>query len=71
MTVVPTLRQKLDRLVWSDMLEERLGIWGRMLATILRYVFALTRDIVKGQLTLRSRSRRLSAWSLKLRQCAR
>ena len=56
MTVVPTLRQKLDRLVWSDMLEERLGIWGRILATILRYVFALTRDIVKGQLTLRSMS---------------
>jgi len=56
MAVVPTLRQKLDHLVWSDMLEERLHFWGRILATILRYLYALTRDIVKGQLTLRSMS---------------
>ena len=56
MTVVPTMRQKLDHLVWSDMLEDRLGFWGRALATVLRYLFALIRDIVKGQLTLRSMS---------------
>ena len=56
MAVVPTLRQKLDHLVWSDMLEERLHIWGRILSTVLRYLFALIRDIVKGQLTLRSMS---------------
>ena len=56
MAVVPTLRQKLDHLVWSDMLEDRLHIWGRILATVLRYLYALIRDIVKGQLTLRSMS---------------
>ncbi len=38
------------------MLEQRLKIWGRILAVVLRYLYALLRDIVKGQLTLRSMS---------------
>jgi len=54
--MVLTLRQKIDRLIWSDMLSHRFKIWGRILATVLRYLYALTRDIVKGQLTLRSMS---------------
>lgn len=56
MAVVITLREKIDRLIWSDTLSRRFRIWGRILATILRYLYALTRDIVKGQLTLRSMS---------------
>ena len=56
MSAAPTLRQKFDQLVWSDVLEQRLKIWGRILAVVLRYLYALLRDIVKGQLTLRSMS---------------
>jgi membrane protein len=54
--VAPSLKEKLDHLIWSDMLSRRFKIWGRIGATVLRYLYALTRDIVKGQLTLRSMS---------------
>jgi membrane protein len=54
--MAPSFKQRVDRLIWSDMLAERFNIWGRILATILRYLYALIRDIVKGQLTLRSMS---------------
>jgi membrane protein len=54
--MTPTLLQKFDRLVWSDLLSERFNVWGRIAATILRYLYALIRDVVKGQLTLRSMS---------------
>jgi membrane protein len=54
--MVPTLRQKLDALVWSDRLERRFGRPGRALATTLRYLFALLRDTFQGQITLRSMS---------------
>lgn len=50
------IRQKIEQLVWGDRLEARFGIWGRILAGILRYLFALLRDIFQGQLTLRSMS---------------
>ncbi|NIV18616.1 MAG: YihY family inner membrane protein [Woeseiaceae bacterium] len=50
------IRQKFDQLVWGDRLEGRFGVWGRMLASILRYAYALLRDIFQGQLTLRSMS---------------
>ena len=56
MKVVPTLRQKFDALIWSDMLEQRFGILGRILATVLRYAYALIRDMFQGQLMLRSMS---------------
>jgi len=56
MKVVPTLRQKFDALIWSDMLEQRFGVLGRILATVLRYSYALIRDMFQGQLMLRSMS---------------
>jgi len=56
MKVAPTLRQKIDALIWSDVLESRFGVSGRVLATILRYAYALFRDMIQGQLTLRSMS---------------
>ncbi len=57
MKVAPTLRQKFDALVWGEMFEERFGIaGGRVLAIILRYSYALLRDMFQGQLMLRSMS---------------
>ena len=50
------IRQKMDDVVWGSRLEKRFGIWGRALAVVLRYVYALLRDIFQGQLTLRSMS---------------
>jgi membrane protein len=53
---MPKLHQKLDKLIWSNMLEERFGILGRVVSVVLRYVFALLRDMFQGQLMLRSMS---------------
>jgi len=49
------LRKRLDRLIWGDLLEKR-GLWGRVGARVLRYVFALARDMFAGQLMMRSMS---------------
>jgi membrane protein len=54
--MMPKLNQKLDKLIWSDMLENRFGILGRVISVVLRYVFALLRDMFQGQLMLRSMS---------------
>ncbi len=54
--MIPKLRTRLDELIWSDLLEERFGILGKVLSVVLRYVFALVRDVIQGQLTLRSMS---------------
>ena len=54
--MVPTFRQKVERWIWGDVLSQRFNVWGRILETVLRYLYALIRDIVKGQLTLRSMS---------------
>ena len=54
--MIPKLRKKLDKLIWSDMLEMRFGMLGRAVSIVLRYVFALVRDMVQGQLMLRSMS---------------
>ena len=53
--MMQTLRNRLDQLIWGDVLEKR-GIWGRVGARVLRYVFALTRDMFTGQLMMRSMS---------------
>ncbi len=45
----------LDRVVWGDMLE-RYGLPGRILAALLRYLYAVLRDFFSGQLTLRAMS---------------
>ena len=53
--MIPTLRDKIDALVWGDTLERR-GVSGRVVATILRYLYGLIRDMSSGQLTLRAMS---------------
>jgi membrane protein len=46
---------KLEELIWGDAIE-RHGIAGRLLATLLRYLYAVARDFFSGQLTLRAMS---------------
>jgi len=46
---------QLNELVWGDMLA-RHGLPGRVLSTILRYVYAVLRDFFSGQLTMRAMS---------------
>lgn len=47
--------KKFDELVWGSALYQH-GLPGRILVGILRNLYAVTRDIVSGQLTLRSMS---------------
>ena len=53
--MIVKLKDLLENLVWGDLLEKR-GPLGRFAATVFRYVYGLSRDIVFGQLTLRSMS---------------
>ncbi len=53
--MMATLRNRFDKLVWGDMLHEH-SLPGRIFSTALRYVYALLRDMVAGQLMLRSMS---------------
>jgi membrane protein len=53
--MVANLRQQLETIVWGDRLT-RHGVAGRLLATALRYVYAVVRDLLSGQLTLRAMS---------------
>ena len=53
--MIANLLNFLENLVWGDLLEKR-GPLGRLAATILRYIYGLSRDIMFGQLTLRSMS---------------
>ncbi len=53
--MIAKLRELLETLVWGELLEKR-GPLGRIAATVLRYLYGLARDIVFGQLTLRSMS---------------
>ncbi len=54
-TMIPELRTKIELLVWGDTLESK-GLPGRIAAVVLRYLYALIRDIIAGQLTLRAMS---------------
>ena len=54
--MMPKLRNRLDQLIWSDVLEKRFGVLGRSVSVVLRYVYALIRDMFQGQLMLRSMS---------------
>jgi len=47
--------EMIEELVWSDKFE-KLGLPGRMLATSLRYLYGLLRDIFSGDLSLRAMS---------------
>lgn len=49
------LRNWVDRLIWGDFLEQH-GVAGRIAATVLRYLYALLRDMFTGQLMMRSMS---------------
>ena len=49
------IAEHIDALVWGDTLT-KYGIPGRVLATVLRYLYAVLRDVMSGQLTLRSMS---------------
>lgn len=46
---------RLDEFVWGDAIE-RHGLAGRILATCLRYLYAVLRDFFSGQLTMRAMS---------------
>ncbi len=49
------LQKLLDKFIWGTHLS-KLGMPARLLAMLLRYVYALTRDILSGQITLRAMS---------------
>ncbi len=49
------LRNWSDRFIWGELLEQR-GMAGRIAAIILRYLYALLRDMFAGQLMMRSMS---------------
>jgi len=49
------LKIKLDNFVWGDALEQH-GLVGRILAGVLRNLYAVLRDILSGQLNLRAMS---------------
>jgi membrane protein len=53
--VLPVINDSIEKIVWGSHLQGS-GRAGRMLATLLRYLYGLVRDIIYGQLTLRSMS---------------
>ena len=53
--MIAELKDKFDDLVWGPGLVQH-GLGGRILAGMLRNLYAVIRDIVSGQLTLRSMS---------------
>ena len=53
--MITNLKYRLDQLVWGVGLY-KYGLPGRILAGVLRNLYAVLRDIVSGQLTLRSMS---------------
>jgi len=53
--MIRELGNRIEKLVWGDMFRDY-GLPGRILTTVLRYMYAVLRDIVSGQLTLRSMS---------------
>ena len=49
------IQARIDRLVWGNTLQGT-GILGQAASVVLRYVYALVRDLLAGQLTLRAMS---------------
>ena len=49
------LVEQLNRIVWDDEIERR-GLPGRIVSTTMRYLYAVLRDLMSGQLTLRAMS---------------
>ncbi len=54
-TLTLSLDERIDHLIWGDAIE-RHGPAGRIAASLLRYLFAILRDVFAGQLTLRAMS---------------
>ena len=53
--MIDALQARIDHLVWGNVLHKH-GLPGRIAGAVLRYLYALVRDIVQGQLTLRAMS---------------
>jgi membrane protein len=53
--MIPELQHKIENIVWGHALQDK-GLPGEMASQILRYLYALIRDILAGQLTLRAMS---------------
>jgi hypothetical protein len=53
--MIAGLNIKLDEIIWGDVLH-RYGLPGRIVAGVLRNLYAVLRDIFSGQLTLRAMS---------------
>ena len=53
--MIAGIRKQFDRYVWGDGLT-RHGPPGRLVAGVLRNLYAVTRDIASGQLNLRAMS---------------
>lgn len=53
--MIAELKLKFDNVVWGDVLDQY-GLAGRIVAGALRNLYAVIRDIISGQLTLRSMS---------------
>lgn len=53
--MLPIITDNIERIVWGSRLQNS-GRVGRLVATLLRFLYGLTRDIIYGQLTLRAMS---------------
>jgi membrane protein len=53
--MIPELQAKIEHFVWGQALESK-GPAGEIAARVVRYLYALIRDILAGQLTLRAMS---------------
>jgi membrane protein len=53
--MIPELQARIDELVWGNVLQKH-GLPGRIATSVLRYLYAVIRDILSGQLTLRAMS---------------
>lgn len=53
--MIQTLKNWIEALIWGDMLRAY-GLPGRIVMTVLRNAYAVLRDVVSGQLTLRAMS---------------
>jgi len=53
--MIPELQDKIEKFVWGHALQDK-GLPGEITSWVLRYLYALFRDILAGQLTLRAMS---------------
>lgn len=53
--MIAQLQKLIDNIVWGKYLDKT-GVPGRMLKNVLRYLYAMLRDFISGQLTMRAMS---------------